>query len=73
MVDEEVRAERGVLDLNLEAEVDRPVVRLQVVAGPRNHRSRVDKPRPATLATQAKSPRCILHNTKLSSEPVVAP
>jgi hypothetical protein len=27
-----------------------------VIAGPRNHRSRVDKPRPATLATQAKSP-----------------
>ena len=32
----------------------RMVVRLQVVAGPRNHRNRVDKPRPAALATLAK-------------------
>ena len=36
-----------------------------MIAAPCNHRNCVDKPNAATLATPAKCPRSILHNTKL--------
>lgn len=40
MVDEEAAADAGALALSLEVEVNRPVVRLHVVGGPRNHERR---------------------------------
>ncbi len=55
------------LDPDLEAEAQRPV-RLQVVAGPCNHRNRVGQAETGGAAYASEVSRCVLHNIKLTGE-----